>query len=309
MRGPVLPRNRFCDPFFPTKSARSSPCGVSFSDASGSQRANARHTHSQHDAVRDARKIQPLTRRGFASSSAPATGSDLANNGKQHKQPMDTSSRIMAAVGSFNNHSFPPPRSVSTLHLVIVRFPISLTLSSPLQLQLGLRSKRYESSVYLEELALLSSSLCSPPPTTSKSVHNLTLDFLPCSTLHQSLSKHTRSGSSDLTTMPSMSDFTELQALLAANESWAKSTAENDPELLPALACGQKPGVLWIGCADSRVPETSVLGQKPGDVFVHVSTMCLGCFVPARLWLLVRTSDGQARLAAPKVGERYHHRR
>lgn len=70
-----------------------------------------------------------------------------------------------------------------------------------------------------------------------------------------------------------MSDFPELQALLSANESWAKDTAENDPELLPKLALGQKPGVLWIGCADSRVPETSVLGQKPGDVFVHVSAL------------------------------------
>lgn len=71
--------------------------------------------------------------------------------------------------------------------------------------------------------------------------------------------------------MPSVSDFPELQALLATNESWAKSTAENDPGLLPTLASGQKPGVLWIGCADSRVPETTVLGKKPGDVFVHVS--------------------------------------
>lgn len=71
--------------------------------------------------------------------------------------------------------------------------------------------------------------------------------------------------------MPSVSDFPELQALLANNESWAKNTAENDPELLPTLATGQKPGVLWIGCADSRVPETTVLSKKPGDVFVHVS--------------------------------------
>lgn len=81
----------------------------------------------------------------------------------------------------------------------------------------------------------------------------------------------------DTTAMPSVSDFPELQALLATNESWAKNTAENDPELLPTLATGQKPGVLWIGCADSRVPETTVLGKKPGDVFVHVSALCCVC--------------------------------
>ncbi|KZF20247.1 putative carbonic anhydrase [Xylona heveae TC161] len=56
---------------------------------------------------------------------------------------------------------------------------------------------------------------------------------------------------------------------LAQNKSWAYRTAAEDPNLFPSLASGQKPEILWIGCADSRIPETTVLGLKPGDIFVH----------------------------------------
>ena len=42
-----------------------------------------------------------------------------------------------------------------------------------------------------------------------------------------------------------------------------------DPEYFSKLAEGQKPPLLWIGCADSRVPANQIIGAPPGEVFVH----------------------------------------
>ncbi|KAL1965047.1 hypothetical protein VTN77DRAFT_6107 [Rasamsonia byssochlamydoides] len=52
---------------------------------------------------------------------------------------------------------------------------------------------------------------------------------------------------------------------LEQNKEWAAKYRE----LFPSLAQGQSPEILWIGCSDSRCPETAILGLKPGDVFVH----------------------------------------
>jgi carbonic anhydrase len=61
----------------------------------------------------------------------------------------------------------------------------------------------------------------------------------------------------------------ELKELLAKNEAWAESIKASDPEFFGALAEQQTPRYLWIGCSDSRVPATQLVGLRPGDMFVH----------------------------------------
>ncbi|KAL2852399.1 carbonic anhydrase [Aspergillus pseudoustus] len=60
-----------------------------------------------------------------------------------------------------------------------------------------------------------------------------------------------------------------LTTLLKRNKAWAARTALQNPGLFPDLADGQEPEILWIGCSDSRCPETTLLDLQPGDVFVH----------------------------------------
>ncbi|ORY32930.1 carbonic anhydrase [Naematelia encephala] len=63
--------------------------------------------------------------------------------------------------------------------------------------------------------------------------------------------------------------FPELKRLFDANARWAEEMNEQDPDFLPGTMKGQFPKFLWFGCADSRVPESVLLEQKPGVLFVH----------------------------------------
>lgn len=59
------------------------------------------------------------------------------------------------------------------------------------------------------------------------------------------------------------------ESLLDGNRQWVRERLEHDPEYFSRLADAQSPQVLWIGCADSRVPANQITGTNPGDIFVH----------------------------------------
>jgi carbonic anhydrase len=59
------------------------------------------------------------------------------------------------------------------------------------------------------------------------------------------------------------------EALLEGNKKFIERSLALDPEYFEKLANGQNPPVLWIGCADSRVPANQITNTAPGEIFVH----------------------------------------
>lgn len=60
-----------------------------------------------------------------------------------------------------------------------------------------------------------------------------------------------------------------LPELFARNAAWASAQTAADPEFFRRLAGIQRPGYLWIGCSDSRVPANVIVGLDPGEMFVQ----------------------------------------
>jgi len=65
--------------------------------------------------------------------------------------------------------------------------------------------------------------------------------------------------------------------IIEGNKDWMEFVKNNNSEKFQQLAKGQNPEILWIGCADSRVPANEITGTKPGEVFVHrnIANVCV----------------------------------
>ena len=58
-----------------------------------------------------------------------------------------------------------------------------------------------------------------------------------------------------------------LAALVEGALAFRKNEYRSGRNLMPRLAAGQRPGVLMIGCSDSRVDPALICGAGPGEVF------------------------------------------
>jgi carbonic anhydrase len=63
--------------------------------------------------------------------------------------------------------------------------------------------------------------------------------------------------------------MSDLNELIERNRAWADRIKAQEPDFFSRLAGQQSPRYLWIGCSDSRVPATQLVGLLPGELFVH----------------------------------------
>lgn len=65
--------------------------------------------------------------------------------------------------------------------------------------------------------------------------------------------------------------------IIDGNKEWMEFVKNDTSQRFQQLAKGQNPEILWIGCADSRVPANEITGTKPGEVFVHrnIANVCV----------------------------------
>jgi len=59
------------------------------------------------------------------------------------------------------------------------------------------------------------------------------------------------------------------QQIFENNKQWVASKKASKSNFFEELNKGQSPDYLYIGCSDSRVPASEIMGLAPGDLFVH----------------------------------------
>lgn len=63
--------------------------------------------------------------------------------------------------------------------------------------------------------------------------------------------------------------MTTYKEIFENNRRWVEEQTKNSPDYFAELAKDQNPNFLYIGCSDSRVSASDIMGVNPGEVFVH----------------------------------------
>ncbi len=61
----------------------------------------------------------------------------------------------------------------------------------------------------------------------------------------------------------------KIDQIFENNRKWVQKKLALDELYFENLSKGQRPSILYVGCADSRVTAEELMGVQPGDVFVH----------------------------------------
>jgi carbonic anhydrase len=64
-------------------------------------------------------------------------------------------------------------------------------------------------------------------------------------------------------------DDRDLNPLFNGNREWISRMKRENFNTFSEFKKGHAPKILWIGCADARVPANEMIGEPPGSVFVH----------------------------------------
>ena len=59
------------------------------------------------------------------------------------------------------------------------------------------------------------------------------------------------------------------EKLLLENKAWAQEKLQLDGKIFENSMKGERPGYMWIGCSDSRMPANIITNSEPGDIHEH----------------------------------------
>jgi carbonic anhydrase len=82
---------------------------------------------------------------------------------------------------------------------------------------------------------------------------------------------------------PTATESPLVDQLLLGNQEFRENVFNASPERYAELAAAQYPGILWIGCSDSRADPERITNSPPGELFV---TRNVGNIVPNHDWNL-----------------------